>query len=376
MRRFFLNFSSFRQYDWVLMILIFVLLVFSFASIYSIDLSRGEKLTYFPMQLLACAIGMVAFFIASRMHVTFYRTMSKTVYLVALLMTGLVLVFGSTIRGTTGWFKIAGFSFQPAEFAKLALVLMMGFLVSIQKRRFDKLQFVVLSGLVVSGLILLILLQPDLGSALVLGGIWFGILVLSGIKKRYIFGLVGLVIMAFLIGWNFLFEDYQKDRLVTFLKPQENLLDAGYNVNQSIIAIGGGRFFGRGLGFGSQSQLYFLPEAQTDFIFSVIGEELGFVGIFIVLFVYLYIFFRLIKIARQCNDDFGSYVVLGIMFLFFIQVIFNVGAATGLLPVTGLTLPFLSYGGSSLIINLILIGIAESVARSNWENQKENTLYG
>lgn len=358
------------------MILVFVLLVFSFASIYSIDLSRGEKLTYFPMQLLACVIGIVMFFIASQMHVTFYRITAKSVYLAALFMMSLVLVAGNTVRGTTGWFKIGGLSFQPAEFAKLALVLMMGYLVSIQKRRFDKLQFVVLSGLVVSALVLLVLLQPDLGSALVLGGIWFGILVLSGVKKIYVFGLIGAVILAFLVGWNFLFKDYQKDRLMTFLKPQEELLGAGYNVNQSIIAIGGGRFFGRGLGFGSQSQLYFLPEAQTDFIFSVIGEELGFIGVFIVLFAYLFLFFRLVKIARQCNDDFGSYVVLGIMLLFFIQVVFNLGAASGLLPVTGLTLPFISYGGSSLIINLILIGVAESIARSNWENQKENTLYG
>ena len=376
MRRFFLNFLSLRQYDWVLMMLVFVLLVFSFASIYSIDLSRGEKLIYFPMQFLAFCIGTVMFVVASRMHVTFYRIMSKSIYLSALILVTLVLFFGETVRGTTGWFRVGGLSFQPAEFAKFALILMMGFLVSIQKRRFDKLQFVVLSGLITSVLIFLILLQPDLGSALVLSAIWFGTLILSGIKKRYIFGLIAVLFISFFVGWNFLFKDYQKDRLLTFLKPQEDLLNAGYNVNQSIIAIGGGKFFGQGLGFGSQSQLYFLPEAQTDFIFSVIGEELGFIGVFVILSVYLYIFLRLIRIARQCNDDFGSYLVLGIVILFFVQVVFNIGATTGLLPVTGLTLPFLSYGGSSLIINLILIGIAESVARSNWENQKENVLYG
>lgn len=376
MRRFAVNLISLRQYDWVLMLLVFTLLVFSFASIYSIDLSRGENLTYFPMQMLALSIGLVAFFVASQMHVTFYRTISKAVYLLAVILTLGVLFFGETVRGTTGWFRIGGMSFQPAEFAKFALILIMGFLVSIQKRRFDKLQFVVLTGLAVSILAGLILMQPDLGSALVLGGIWFGMLLLSGIKKRYVFGLIGVVLAAFLIGWNFLFADYQKERLMAFLQPQEELLGAGYNVNQSIIAIGGGRFFGRGLGFGSQSQLYFLPEAQTDFIFSVISEELGFIGAGIVLAVYFFLFFRLIKIARQCNDDFGSYVILGIILLFFVQVVFNIGAATGLLPVTGLTLPFVSYGGSSLIINLILIGIAESIARSNWENQKENTLYG
>ena len=164
--------------------------------------------------------------------------------------------------------------------------------------------------------------------------------------------------------------------MLIFLHPEKELLGAGYNVNQSIIAIGAGRLFGRGLGFGSQSQLQFLPEAQTDFIFAVIAEELGFAAALIIIILYTLLFLRLIRIAGQCRDDFSSYVILGITLLFFIQIVFNLGSTTGLLPVTGLTLPFLSYGGSSLMINLLLIGIAESIARSNWENQKENVLYG
>ena len=279
MRRFFINTIFLRQYDWVLLILIFVLSAVSFASLYSIDLSRGDTLVYFSTQLLAFVIGLIVLAVGSGFHITFYQTLAKPIYLSALLLLVAVLIFGETIRGTTGWFRFGGLSFQPTEFAKFAEILIIGYLINRQGRRFDKLQFVVLSGLLSSFFIFLILLQPDLGSALVLGGIWFSMLILSGTKKRYIFVLIAVISLAFLGGWNFLFKDYQKDRLLIFLNPEKELLGAGYNVNQSIIAIGAGRIFGRGLGFGSQSQLHFLPEAQTDFIFSVIAEELGFVGI-------------------------------------------------------------------------------------------------
>ncbi|KKW42934.1 MAG: Rod shape-determining protein RodA [Candidatus Magasanikbacteria bacterium GW2011_GWA2_56_11] len=152
---------------------------------------------------------------------------------------------------------------------------------------------------------------------------------------------------------------------MTFIDPGRDPLGAGYNVQQSLIAVGAGQFFGRGLGFGSQSQLHFLPEAQTDFIISVIGEELGFVGLLIILGLYVVIIYRLIRIAAGCRTDFAAYTVLGTALLFFIQLTVNAGAALGLLPVTGVTLPFVSYGGSSLIINFGLVGIAESAARSS-----------
>ena len=152
---------------------------------------------------------------------------------------------------------------------------------------------------------------------------------------------------------------------MTFINPNLDPLGSGYNVAQSIIAIGSGNINGRGLGFGSQSQLHFLPEAQTDFIFAVIGEELGFVGTSIVLGLYVILLWRLFYISQKCRDDFSAYLVLGIAFIFFFQIIINIGATLGLLPVTGVTLPFLSYGGSSLVINFFLIGIAESVVKSS-----------
>src|SRR3989339_701014 len=151
---------------------------------------------------------------------------------------------------------------------------------------------------------------------------------------------------------------------MTFIDPTRDPLGSGYNVTQSIIAVGSGQFLGRGLGFGSQSQLHFLPEAQTDFIISVIGEELGFVGFFIVLVLYFVLLWRLVNIAYKAKNDFGAYVSLGVSLVFLSHIVVNIGAAMGLLPVTGVTLPFLSYGGSSLIINFLLLGIAESSARS------------
>jgi len=297
-------------------------------------------------------------------HISFYESTARISYLVAFLSLVAVLFFGETIRGTTGWFRIFGFSFQPAEFAKIALVMFLAWRIERQARRFGTWHFVASTLFVTLGLAGLIMLQPDLGSALILLATWFALLVLTGTKKRYIFGLIGIGIFVALVSWVALLKPYQQERIMTFVDPARDPLGSGYNVTQSIIAVGSGQVFGRGLGFGSQSQLHFLPEAQTDFIFSVIGEELGFVGVSIVLVLYLILLIRLVRIAYACRSDFCAYVVLGVASIFLFHIIINIGATVGMLPVTGVTLPFLSYGGSSLIINFLLIGIAESSAMS------------
>ncbi len=353
------------RFDWVLFSLIIVLTSIGLASIYSVDLSRGETLDYFPTQSLALVLGVVGLFIASQLHISIYRSATWLGYAFALLLLVSVLIFGQTIRGTTGWFNIGGLSFQPAEFAKLAYILFLANWMDLYHRRFDTWQFVVSSGLFMLAFVGLIMLQPDLGSAAIIAGIWFGMLLISRTKKRYIATIVGSGLVVLLIGWFFLFAPYQKDRLLNFVHPERDPLGTGYNVTQSIIAVGSGKLWGRGLGFGSQSQLHFLPEAQTDFIFSVIGEELGFIGVLVVLTLYFMILWRLMLIASRANDDFTAYFVIGVALLFFIQVLVNMGAALGLLPVTGVTLPFLSYGGSSLLMNLLLIGVVESVVVSN-----------
>ena len=173
---------------------------------------------------------------------------------------------------------------------------------------------------------------------------------------------VGLFSIVAIIGWNFMLQPYQKSRILTFINPAADPYDRGYQVRQSIIAIGSGQWFGRGLGSGSQSQLKFIPASQTDFIFAVIGEELGFFGATLVLGAYLVLFLRCIILVRRASDDFASYLVIGISLLLFSQVVINIGMNIGVLPVTGIGLPFLSYGGSYLVMTFALAGVAQAVA--------------
>lgn len=362
---FFSRFSDeIRYVDVILPLSVFILICIGLVSLYSIDLSRGSQLRYFGTQTIALILGSVVASVAASFHSTRYKAASRFIYFVALLLLVGVLLFGQTIRGTTGWFRFFGFSFQPVELAKVALILILGRLVYKNARRFDSFKFLFSSVALTGFLCGLIMLQPDLGSTLILFGVWFSIIFLTGIKKRYIFGFLLFALLIAVFAWFFLLKDYQKERILTFTNPERDPLGTGYNVTQSIIAIGAGQFFGRGLGQGSQSQLHFVPEAQTDFIVAVIGEELGFLGLLFVLFLYGVIIYRLVRIAERARDDFSAYTVLGIASLFFLHLVVNLGGAIGLLPVTGVTLPFVSYGGSSLMVNLLLIGIAESIARS------------
>lgn len=353
----------FLRFDWILLILVIALVSIGMAAIYSVDLSRSQVQGLLSTQMTALVIGLAVLFGAAIMHNTMYQSTARLWYIVSLLLLILVLFFGQTIRGTTGWFRVGGFSFQPAEFAKVGLILWTAWWIEKQARQFKRWQYIVSTALFVLLPAGLIMMQPDLGSASILLGTWFGLVVLSGTKKRYIFGLILLGIIAVAMGWMFFFKDYQKARLITFFDPTSDPLRSGYNVNQSMIAIGSGGFFGRGLGFGTQSQLRFLPEAQTDFIFSVIAEELGMLGVLILFTIFFLLLLRLVFIAKKCTTDFAGYVVLGIAVMLSMQLIVNIGAAMGMLPVTGVTLPFVSYGGSSLIINFMLIGIAQSMTQ-------------
>lgn len=353
-----------RAFDWPILLSALMLSLIGLATIYSVDLSRGADSRLFMSQLIALGISIIVMLIAASFHNSFYFAHAKLFYGVALIMLIAVLIFGTTIRGTTGWFRVGAFSFQPAEFAKIALIIFLAWRVERQGRRFEKKSFILVTALVTGILAGLILSQPDIGSATILFLIWFGLLLLLKTKKRHLLVIVACMLAGFLVGWFFLFQEYQKERLLTFMNPERDPLGSGYNVTQSIIAIGSGGLAGRGLGFGSQSQLHFLPEAQTDFIFSVIGEELGFIGTAVVLALYLLLLYRLIRIARYAKNDGAVYTTLGIALLFLSHIIINIGAALGLLPVTGVTLPLVSYGGSSLLMNFFAVGIAESIALS------------
>lgn len=358
--------AALRSHDWITSAIALLLSAIGFAAIYSVDLSRGggEELIYFPRQVIAFLLGLAVYVICGRFQSALFETAARMLSILAVALLAGVLVWGQTIRGTTGWFPVGSFSFQPVEFAKAALILLLAALVARVGRRFDRPQFIILSALPTFLMAGLVLLQPDLGSAAVLVSLWIGVLLLTVKKRRYFAGMVVGIAAVAAISWQFFLAPYQRERFLTFFDPSRDPLGSGYNVTQSVIAVGAGRLFGRGLGFGSQSQLRFLPEAQTDFIFSVIAEELGFIGAAAVLLLYVALVGRLVFLARRAQDDFGAYAILGIAWLFFVQMVLNVGAAMGMIPVTGVTLPFLSYGGSSLIVNFFLLGVAQSVFRS------------
>lgn len=204
-------------------------------------------------------------------------------------------------------------------------------------------------------------MQPDFGSAMIIFLLWFTLLIIVGTRKSFIFLMVISLILSFTFAWFFMFKDYQKHRILTFVNPANDPLGRGYNLTQSKIAAGSGKLFGKGLGFGSQTQLKFLPESQTDFIFAVICEELGFVGAIIVLSLLFVVLYRILRIAYEAKDDFSLVICLGIFIIIFLHSIINIGMNIGLAPVMGISLPFVSYGGSFLVVCLFMIGLVQSV---------------
>lgn len=359
------KFSS-RSFDWVLFLSVFLTIAMGLSAIYSVDLSRGQELVYFRKQLLSVAVGMGMLVLASLTQYTWFRSNAKIFYVISLVLLLTVLVFGANVNGARSWFKFAGLSFQPLEFAKVGVIFILAYIVYNFGRRFERPLFFFGTGFVTLLIMGLIILEPDLGSAIIIGMIWFGIMLLVGAKRSFVIGMILGGILFSVAAWFFLLHSYQKDRVLIFLNPDRDPLGRGYNSTQAIIAIGAGKFTGRGLGFGSQSQLRFLPEAQTDFIFTVIGEELGMAGVIALLVLYTAILYRLIRIVRRANDDFIAVTVSGVAILFFVQFFVNVGANIGILPITGVPLPFVSYGGSSLIINLFLVGVAESMVEKRY----------
>lgn len=355
-----------RNFDWVMALAMLLLLALGLAAIYSVDLSRGAELVLFKKQALFAGLGLILFGAASLTQRTWFRNYAKYWYAGALLLLLLVLFAGTTIRGTRGWFVLGGWSFQPVELAKLGVVMILAYVVANFSRQFERPLFFVGTAILAGLAGMLVLLQPDFGSVVIIGSVWLGIMLLVGARRLHVLLFVGAAFLVAIMAWLWLLKPYQKDRVFTFLNPARDALGAGYNSTQAIIAIGAGEFLGRGLGFGSQSQLRFLPEAQTDFIFSVIAEELGFMGAVALIACYGVVIWRLARISARSPDDFSAVTVAGIAILFFVQFVLIVGANVGLLPITGVTLPLVSYGGSSLTVSLLMLGMAESMVEKRY----------
>lgn len=350
-----------RQFDWWLILAVFVLVAFGFAAIYSVALSQPvTELGSVERQAIALGIGLVLFLFFALTNYRVLSSFAPLLFALGVVLLISVLFFGTTVRGTTGWFHIAGWSFQPVEFVKLTMIFLLARYLGNRRTRWLSWKEVILSAMIAIIPAILVLAQPDMGSALVILGTWFLLLLFAGISKQQLIVLAGSGFALFLLAWQFFFAGYQKARLLSFLHPEADPLGQGYNVAQSIIAIGSGQWVGRGLGFGSQSQLRFLPEAHTDFVLAVIAEELGLIGLLLIFIAFTILFWRLFTLAKKAHDGFTMYLLLGFCATIFLQFVVNAGMNLGLMPVTGITLPFVSYGGTSLMFFLMMIGIAES----------------
>lgn len=351
------------RHDIILFVAALFLTSLGFSSLYSIGAGRtDEAFQFLSRQLIFFAVLVPIAVATSFVHYNFFRSTSALIYLVSIASLILVLFFGDVVRGTRGWFSLSGMTFQPVEIAKISLVLVLALYFSRHTKQVHQFRHILVSGAIAALPIVFVLLQPDIGSASILFFVWIAMILVSRISKKTIASLLLLLAIALVGAWFFLLQDYQKNRIRTFVNPASDMQGRGYNVRQAMIAIGSGQIFGKGLGSGSQSQLRFLPEAQTDFIFSVVGEELGLFGIFLILGAWAVFLSRLFILMRRSHDDFAQYTLYGLAILFFAHITINIGGNMGLLPVTGIVLPFMSYGGSALAMSYISVGIIESIA--------------
>lgn len=351
--------NSFRYFDLILFGSSALLLLLGLLMIYSTSLDLGPSMFY--KQLLVGLAGMVCLFALAFFD---YRNLKKQtgwIYVLVVLMLLFVWLFGANIRGSARWIDLYVIRLQPAELAKLAMVIIMAKFLDQHGEKLKSFRYVLLSAIYVFIPAVLVLVEPDLGSALVILATWFLMLMFSKMSKKQIMIMIASFIVLAVAAWFFGLHDYQKQRVYTFLNPNADPRGSGYNVLQSMIAVGSGGMLGRGVGRGLQSQLKFLPERQTDFIFASTAEELGLLGSLIILGLFYVMLMRIIRACRASRDNFGMYLTLGIFFMIFTQAVINVGMNIGVLPVTGIPLPLMSNGGSSLLTTLLSLGLVQSV---------------
>ncbi|MCX6760591.1 MAG: FtsW/RodA/SpoVE family cell cycle protein [Candidatus Nealsonbacteria bacterium] len=272
-----------------------------------------------------------------------------------------IFFFAPLIRGVKSWYKIGIFSIDPIELTKIVLIILLAKYFSKRHVEMYQVRHILLSGFYVFLPVVLVFLQPNMGSVLILVSLWIGILIVSGIKIRHFLVLLFCAFLVLILGWNFLLKDYQKGRIISFVSPQVEPLGINWNQNQAKIAIGSGKIFGQGIGAGSQTQYGFLPETQTDFIFASIAEETGLAGVSILLLLFLILIWRIFKIALSSQSNFSRLFSTGIATLIISQVFINIGMNLGILPIIGIPLPLVSYGGNGLITLLMGIGILENI---------------
>lgn len=407
-----INYKLQDKFDLLIFIPMMILIIFGLLAIYSSTINHPSASGNFNKQFAFFIASIVVFFVIYFLPQQTFKFFSIPTYLISLFFLVAVLAVGKVVYGAKSWFGVGGFGFQPSELAKIGTILFLSFWLSFKQRDINNIKDIGFSLLIGFIPIVLIMLEPDTGTSIVFFFITLALVYWSGISlfglfvvlspgvsifasvvglpyfiivlvlivaalfffKKDLFNSVTIFVMNLAAGFFFDFiykilKPHQQLRIASFLNPNADPLGAGYNAIQAKVAIGSGGLFGKGFMEGNQTQLRFIPAQWTDFIFSVIGEEFGFIGSLIIVSCFLLIFYRLLRLASQSKDSYSSLVIIGILTLLFTHFAINLGMNVGITPVIGLPLPFLSYGGSSLVVNVLLMGIAMNFYR----NRKQHT---
>jgi rod shape determining protein RodA len=354
--------TSWRRFDWYLLALVLVLGGFGVLMVAS-ALYGNEVLALWPWRQAGFLVfGLMVLFVIAAVDYRLLTSVAFPLYLALLAVLVAISIIGTIAGGAQRWLTIGDFLFQPSELVKIGLIMALAYYLSSHEERADSILTPLVALIILAPAVVLIYLQPNLSTALsllVIGGV---MLVIGGLRWHHALFLIFGGIASALLAWRYLFQEYMKDRVLMFLDPARVTSAELYNIDQAVISIGSGGWLGRGIFSGSQSQLHFLRVRHTNFIFSVTAEELGFVGATVLIVLFTLLLWRLVRIAGIARDSFGRLIVAGVATMIFFQFTVNIGMNLNLVPVSGMPLPFISYGGSSLLTVLIGIGLAESVA--------------
>jgi len=362
--KYFKSFYRYFKIDIPLFILIIILAAFGLLILYS---SSGESIDLIYRQLIRLAIAFGAMIVVSQIPPLYLNRAAPTLITIGIFLLILVLIIGSTGGGAQRWLNLGFIKFQPSEMMKIIVPISIASILS-ERTLPPRALMSLLSLTVIIVVVTLIALQPDLGTSLLIGASGVYVLFFSGASIRLVKNtwlnlglLLGTLSGLLYVAWNYLLISYQQNRIITLFNPEYDPLGSGYHIMQSKIAIGSGGLTGKGLNQGSQSQLDFIPESSTDFIFSVLAEETGFIGVLFLIFIYLLIIYRCMDLSMRCEDNFSRLLGASLTFIFFTYVFVNIGMVSGLLPVVGVPLPLISYGGSSLLTLMTSLGIIMSI---------------
>ncbi len=347
-----------RSFDWILLGAVILLIVYGIAMISSATRGTQDLADYWRRQALFAGSGLIILLVVAAFDYRFYENLHRPLYILTIVLLIVVFVVGGITQGVQRW--IGARAIQPSELAKIVVIIGLAKLLADRDGEMGQLRHVLLSLGYILIPVILIYLQPDLSTALMLGLIWLAMVLMAGVRVLHLGVLALAGVVASPVVWLTL-QDYMRQRILLFIDPQANP-DAYYNVQQALISIGSGGWLGKGFGNGTQSQLHFLRVRHTDFIFSVIGEELGLLGAIVLFALFTILLWRILRVAAIAQDPFGRLICVGVAIIIFLQTAVNIGVNLGVLPVTGLPLPFVSYGGSSLWTFLISLGLVESVA--------------